>query len=313
MLTYASRRLLLAIPLLFVVVTLSFFLVRAAPSDPAQVRLGAYASEAAIEAMREEMGLNQPIWNQYIDYMSGLLRGDFGRSLVNQQQITPSLARALSHTLQLTVAGMLLAVLLGIPSGVWTALERNRPIDYLGRTLSLVGLSFPSFFLGILLILLFSIWLGLFPVVGAGQAGNVSSILRHLFVPALTLGLIQASYIARVTRSSVLNLVSADFVRTARSKGVRERKVVFKHVMRNAAISIIGLIGLYAVVLIGGSLMVEIVFARPGLGRMLIGALESRDYTVLQSVLAVYAGLVVLFNLLTDLVVGVIDPRVEYA
>lgn len=298
---------------MFVVVTLSFFLVRTAPSDPAQVRLGAYASEAAIQAMREEMGLNQPIGKQYVDYMSGLLRGDFGRSLVNQQRITPGLLRALSYTLQLTVAGMLLAVVLGIPSGVWTALERNRPIDYLGRTLSLIGLSFPSFFLGILLILLFSIWLGLFPVVGAGQDGNIASILRHLFVPALTLGLIQASYIARVTRSSVLNLISADFVRTARSKGVRERKVIFKHVMRNASISVIGLIGLYAVVLIGGSLMVEIVFARPGLGRVLIGALESRDYTVLQSVLAVYAGLVVLFNLLTDLVVGVIDPRVEYA
>lgn len=303
----------MAVPLLFVVVTLSFFLVRTAPSDPAQVRLGAYASEAAIQAMREEMGLNQPIWNQYVDYMSGLLSGDFGRSLVNQQRITPGLMRALSYTLQLTVAGMLLAVLLGIPSGVWTALERNRPIDYLGRTLSLIGLSFPSFFLGILLILMFSIWLGLFPVVGAGEDGDITSILRHLFVPALTLGLIQASYIARVTRSAVLNLVSADFVRTARSKGVRERKVIFKHVMRNASISVIGLIGLYAVVLIGGSLMVEIVFARPGLGRILIGALESRDYTVLQSVLAVYAGLVVLFNLLTDLVVGVIDPRVEYA
>lgn len=313
MLIYASRRLLIAIPLLFVVVTLSFFLVRAAPSDPAQVRLGAYASEAAIQAMREEMGLNEPIWNQYVEYMSGLLRGDFGRSLVNQQRITPTLIRALNYTLQLTVAGMLIAVLLGIPSGVLTALERNRPIDYLGRTLSLVGLSFPSFFLGILLILLFSIWLGLFPVVGAGRDGDVASVLRHLFLPALTLGLIQASYIARVTRSAVLNLVSADFVRTARSKGVTERKVVYKHVMRNAAISIVGLIGLYAVVLIGGSLMVEIVFARPGLGRMLIGALESRDYTVLQSVLAVYAGLVVIFNLATDLIVGVIDPRVEYA
>lgn len=312
MIQFAFRRIVMAIPLLFVVVTLSFFLVRSAPSDPVQVRLGTNATEAAIQAMRHDMGLDQPLWRQYLDYVVGLAQGDFGRSLINQRPIAAELGRSLVYTLQLTLAGMGLALLFGLPIGVWAALERNRPVDYVGRIVSLVGLSLPSFFLGIILMLLFSVHLAWFPVIGAGDLNDPRDLLRHLVLPAVTLGLVQGAYVARVSRSAVLNVLGQDYVRTAKAKGVVASRVIYKHVLRNALIPIIGLLGLYSVVLIGSSLMVEIVFARPGLGKMIIGALESRDYTVLQSVLAVYAASVVVFNLVTDLVVGLVDPRIEY-
>lgn len=312
MISYTIRRILIAISTLLIVLTIVFVLVRIAPGDPAEVRLGDYASKAGVEALREEMGLNDPMWLQYVRFLKGLVHGDFGRSMLNGKPISGDLKRALPYTLQLTFTGIIFGVILGVPLGVYTALRRNALPDYLGRTFSLVGLSFPTFYLGILLMLLFAVKLRLFPVVGGGDIHSLGDNLQHLFLPALTLGLIMTAYITRVARSSVLNVLSEDYVQTARSKGVKERVVIYKHVLKNALLPIIALIGVYSIVLIGGSVMVEIVFSRPGLGKMMIGAMKQRDYTTLQSVMVVYASFVVILNLLTDLTYGLVDPRIKY-
>jgi len=311
MIGYTIRRILIAIPTLLIVLTITFVLIRIAPGDPAEVRLGDYASKEAVEALRAEMGLNKPIWVQYLDALKGLVQGDFGRSMVNGRPISRDLTRSLPYTLELTLAGIIFGALLGIPTGVYTALKRNTLADYIGRTLSLGGLSFPTFYLGILLMLLFAIKIPIFPVVGGGDLDNLAKNLYHLFLPGLTLGLIMTAYVTRMTRSSVLNILNEDYVRTARAKGLPERKVIYKHLLRNALLPITALIGVYAIVLIGGSVMVEIVFSRPGLGRMMIGALKQRDYTTLQAVMITFTSFVVLINLLTDLMYGFIDPRVR--
>ena len=312
MFAYAIRRVLIAIPTLFIVLTITFVLIRIAPGDPAQVRLGDYASKESVEALRAQMGLDKPVWVQYLDTLKGLLRGDFGRSMVNGRPISKDLTRSLPYTLELTLVGIIFGALLGVPTGVYTALKRNTLADYLGRTLSLGGLSFPTFYLGILLMLVFAIKIPIFPVVGGGDLYNLAENLYHLFLPGLTLGLIMTAYVTRMTRSSVLNILNEDYVRTARAKGLAERKVIYKHLLRNALLPITALIGVYAIVLIGGSVMVEIVFSRPGLGKMMIGALKQRDYTTLQAVMVTFTSFVVLINLLTDLMYGLIDPRVRF-
>ena len=312
MIPYIIRRVLIAIPTLLIVLTITFVLIRIAPGDPAEVRLGDYASKEAVEALRREMGLNRPIWIQYLDTLKGLLQGDFGRSMVNGRPISNDLKRSLPYTLELTLVGIIFGAVFGIPTGVYTALKRNTLADYIGRTLSLGGLSFPTFYLGILLMLAFAIKIPIFPVVGGGDLSNLAENLYHLFLPGLTLGLIMTAYVTRMTRSSVLNILNEDYVRTARAKGLTERKVIYIHLLRNALLTITALIGIYAIVLIGGSVMVEIVFSRPGLGKMMIGALKQRDYTTLQAVMITFTSFVVLINLITDLTYGFIDPRVRY-
>jgi ABC-type dipeptide/oligopeptide/nickel transport system permease component len=312
MISYTIRRALIAIPTLLIVLTITFILIRIAPGDPAEVRLGDYASREAVEALRSEMGLNKPIWIQYLETLKGLLQGDFGRSMVNGRPISNDLMRSIPYTLELTLVGIIFGAVFGIPTGVYTALKRNTLADYIGRTLSLGGLSFPTFYLGILLMLVFAIKIPIFPVVGGGDLRNLGENLYHLFLPGLTLGLIMTAYVTRMTRSSVLNILNEDYVRTARAKGLAERKVIYIHLLRNALLPITALIGIYAIVLIGGSVMVEIVFSRPGLGKMMIGALKQRDYTTLQAVMITFTSFVVLINLVTDLMYGLIDPRVRY-
>lgn len=312
MLAYTVRRILLSIPILLVVLTLVFLLVRVAPGDPAQVILGDYASKEAVEALRERMGLNKPLWQQYLEFLKGLARGDLGRSMINGIPVATQVSRALPYTLELTLAGIIFGAVFGIPLGIYTALRRNRLPDYLGRIFSLAGLSFPTFYLGILLMLVFAIKLNLFPVMGGGDLHNPKENLYHLCLPGLTLGLIMTAYVTRMSRSAILNVLNEDYVRTARSKGLKEQLVIYKHALKNALIPIISIIGVYAVVLIGGSIMVEIVFSRPGLGKMMIGAMKQRDYITLQSVMVIYSGFVVVINLLTDLVYGLVDPRIKY-
>ena len=312
MFSYTVRRILIAIPTLFIVLTITFVLVRIAPGDPAEVRLGDYASKESVAALRKEMGLDKPMVVQYIDALVGLFRLDFGKSMLNGRPISGDLMRALPYTLELSLAGIIFGTFFGIPLGVYSALKRNTSTDYIGRTFSLAGLSIPGFYLGILLMLVFSIKLPLFPVVGGGDLGDLGDNLYHLVLPGMTLGLIMTAYVTRVARSSVLNSLNEDYVRTARAKGLSERKVIYKHLLRNALLSITALLGVYAIVLTGGSVMVEIVFSRPGVGRMMIGALKQRDYTTLQAVMTTFAGIVVIINLLTDLIYGLVDPRVRY-
>jgi len=312
MFQYAMRRLLQAIPILFVVLTLVFILARVLPGDPATAALGDYASKEAVEALREKMGLNDPLWLQYLHFLGNLLQGDLGVSATTGYSVAKQVVNVLPYTLELTLAGIVLGYIFGVPMGISAAVRRNTFVDYFNRAFSLIGLSIPAFYLGILLILLFSIIFPIFPVVGGGDLTDLSDNLRHLALPALSLGLIMTAYITRMTRSSILDIIRDDYVRTARSKGVSERLILYKHVLRNALIPIVALGGLYAVVLIGSSVMVEIVFSRPGLGKLMVGAIKQRDYTTLQSVMVIYAVMVMLINLATDLIYGVIDPRIKY-
>lgn len=312
MFSYVVRRILQSIPIFFVVVTLVFVVVRVLPGDPAVAALGDYASKEAVEALRQKMGLNAPLWLQYLRFLGDLCRGDLGTSAITGYPVGTQILKVLPHTLELTCFGILLGYFLGVPLGIIAAVRRNTFPDYFNRVFSLLGLSVPAFYLGILLILLLSIQFPLFPVVGAGDFSNPAENLRHLFLPGLTLGLLMTAYITRMTRSSILATIREDYVRTAHAKGVHERIVLFKHVLRNALIPIVALGGLYAVVLIGSSVMVEIVFSRPGLGKLMVGAIKQRDYVTFQSVMVIYAIIVVVINLATDLFYGFIDPRIKY-
>lgn len=312
MFQYALRRVLQSIPILFVVLTLVFVVVRVLPGDPAVAALGDYASKEAVDALREKLGLNAPLWLQYFRFLGDLLKGDLGTSAITGYAVATQVSKVLPHTIELTVCAIFLGYILGIPLGISAAVRRNSFVDYFNRIFSLLGLSVPAFYLGILLILVFSIHLRWFPVVGAGDFGDLSKNLRHLFLPALALGMLMTAYVTRMTRSSMLDVLREDYVRTAHSKGLADRIVLYKHVLRNALIPIVTLGGLYAVVLIGSSVMIEIVFSRPGLGKLMVGAIKQRDYTTLQSVMVIYAIIVVIINLITDLVYGFIDPRIKY-
>ena len=312
MIGYIIRRMLVSIPILLTVLTIVFVLVRVLPGDPATVVLGDYASKEAVESLRNSMGLNKPLPLQYVEFIKGIVVGDLGKSIISGIPVSRQIGRALPHTLQLTFFGIILGLLIGVPLGVLTALYRNRLLDYIGRIFSLVGQSFPSFYLGLLLILLFSIQFPLFPIVGAGKPGNPADILYHLFLPGLTMGLIMAAYVTRMTRSVMLNVLHEDYIRTARAKGVKEMVVIFKHALKNTMVPVVSIIGVYSIVLIGGSIMVEIIFSRPGLGKMMVGAMMQRDYITMQSTMAVYSIFVVVLNLITDLTYGFVDPRIKY-
>jgi ABC-type dipeptide/oligopeptide/nickel transport system permease component len=313
MFRYITTRLLLAIPVLFVVLTLVFLVVRVIPGDPAQAALGDYASAEAVEALRERMGLNEPLLVQYFRYLGDLFRGDLGTSLINGKAISEQVAAVLPYTLMLTFTSVLVGVALGIPIGVITAIKRNSFLDYLGRVISLVGLSVPAFYFAILLIFVFAVRLGWFPSVGGGDLREepVES-LKYLVLPSMTLGLIMTASITRLTRSAMLNVLNEDYVRTARAKGLREGVVLLRHGLRSALLPVISVTGLWVASLIGDSVLTEFVFNRPGLGKMLVGAILQRDYTALQSVMVIYAAFVVVVNLLTDLTYGFLDPRIRH-
>lgn len=312
MITYITRRVLLSVPIMLAVFTLVFLLVRVAPGDPAVAVLGDYASQEAVEALREKMGLNEPIWAQYGHSLYAFIRGDLGSSLITDEPVARQIGTALPYTLELTLVGIIFGTLLGIPTGILTALRRNHLADYLGRAFSLIGLSIPAFYMGVLLMITFSLKLRLFPTVGGGDITNIVSNLRYLFLPAVTLGIIMMAYITRMTRSSFLNVLQEDYVRTARAKGLTERVVLYGHVLRNALIPIASVVGVYSIVLIGDSVMTEVVFSRPGLGKLMVGAMKQRDYATLQSVMLIYAALVVLINLVTDISYAFFDPRIRY-
>jgi len=300
------------LPTLWAVVTFVFFLIRIVPGGPAVAALGSYATEESIQELEKQMGLDKPILVQYGKFLKDLCQGDLGKSLITNKPISQEIARALPYTLDLAIGGMIIGILFGIPTGIITALKRNRPPDYIGRILSLIGISMPEFYLGILLMYIFAIKLQFFPVLGGGDLSNLGSRLYHLVLPALTLGIIMTAFISRMVRSSMLNVLGEDYVRTARAKGLHERKVIYKHALRNALIPTVTVIGIYMSILMGGSVLTEIIFSRPGLGKMMVFAVKDRDYIALQSVIIIFSAFVFLFNLITDLLYSLIDPRIEY-
>jgi len=312
MLRYLATRLMLAIPTMLAVLTLVFFVVRVIPGDPATAALGDYASKEAVEAMRERMGLNDPLLVQYFRFLGEVLRGNLGTSMITGKPIGELVLQVLPYTLQLTLSSVLVGAILGVPIGIYTAVHRNSFIDYVGRVLSLAGLSVPAFYLGILIMLLFAIKFKLFPAVGGGDLDDLKDNLMHLALPSLTLGLIMTTSVTRLTRSAMLNVLSEHYVRTARAKGLEERKVIFRHALRAALVPIVSIIGIWAANLIADSVLTETVFARPGLGKMLVGAIMQRDYTALQSIMVIYTVFVVVINLITDLIYSAVDPRITH-
>jgi glutathione transport system permease protein len=311
MAAFLVRRIALAFVTLFTVLTLVFVIVRILPGDPAQLILGDEASREAIEALHVRLGLDQPIATQYLTFLTDALRGDWGTSMVTGRSVLSEVLDVLPWTLQLTVVSLAIGVVLGVPLGVWAAVRRNRLADYVIRITSLAGLSFPAFVAAIILLFLFAIELRWFPVISAHK-GSLKAWTQSITLPAVSLGLNTAAYITRVTRSAMLEVLSEDYVRTARAKGVPQRVVVWRHALGNAAIPIITVAGLYLSTLIGNSVLTEIVFSRPGLGKLIVGALSQRDYTMLEGMMVTYTIAVVVVNLLSDLAYGFADPRITF-
>ena len=304
MLTFLIRRLMLAVPVLLGVVFVVMLTVELIPGDAVSLMLGEHATPEAVAALRDHLGLDKPLATRYVQYVGRLLTGDLGRSIQQNRPVSAELADAWPATLELTVAALVLAALFGVGAGVISAVWPSSFFDTVARLGSLFGLSLPVFWTGLVLIVIFAWWLPWLPVGGTGSPS-------HLVLPAVALALPSTAMIARMTRSSVLEVLREDYVRTARAKGVRERWVVTKHALRNAAIPVLTLLGLQAGQLMGGAVLTETVFSWPGLGRLMVKAIFARDYVLLQGAVLVFSLAFVLVNLIVDLSYGALDPRVS--
>jgi ABC-type dipeptide/oligopeptide/nickel transport system permease component len=312
-LTYIAKRLLIAAPTLLAVLTVVFFFVRIAPGDPAMIILGDQASQPALAAMRHQLGLDQPIAAQYVEFLGQVLQGDLGASLVTRQRVWSEVAGVLPYTIDLTLTALAIGVVLGLPLGIVAARRRNGAIDYLARFFSLTGLSFPAFVSAILLLLAFAIELRWFPVISEARSGDPLDQLRALTLPAVNLGLIMVAYVMRVARSSMLGVLGEDYIRTARAKGAPERSVTYHHALRNAILPVVTVIGIEAAFLMGGLIVTETVFNIPGVARFLVEAIKWRDYPIVQNLVMFVAVVAVSINFIIDMLYAVLDPRIKYA
>ena len=303
MLTFVLRRLLLAVPVLLGVVFVVMLTVDLLPGDAVTLMLGEHATKYAVAKLRDHLGLDKPFLVRYLEYVGRVVRGDLGRSIQQNRPVSDELADAWPATLELTIAALVLAAVAGIVAGVASAVWPNSIFDALARLGSLFGLSMPIFWTGLVLIVIFSLWLNWLPVGGAGS-------LNHLVLPAVTLALPSVAMIARMTRAAVLDVLREDYVRTARAKGVGEFWVLARHALRNAFIPILTLLGLQSGQLMGGAVLTETVFSWPGLGRLMVKAIFARDYILLQGAVLVFALAFVVINLLVDLSYGWLDPRI---
>lgn len=306
---YLFLRLLDAIPTVFLVLTLVFVAMRILPGDPALAVLGGNADAGQLEAFREKMGLNDPLWLQYVNFLWDAVRLDFGNSLMNDQPISRMIASNLPHTVYLTLLSVLLGLSMGIPLGVIAALNRNRPADSALRLYSLLGYAIPDFYLAAILLVVFSLNLGWFPINGEGE--GFWDGLHHLILPALTLAMLKSAFLGRLTRTSLLEVLGRDYIRTARAKGAQEGRVVFQHGLRNAMLPLSTGIGISILATLSGSVAVELVFNRPGIGRLLIDAITERDYPVIQAGVMMFAFFVIIVNLAMDVVYLIVDPRIR--
>jgi len=306
---YLLFRLADAIPTILLVLTLVFIAMRILPGDPAIAALGDNATAEQLQLFRERMGLNAPLWQQYINFVIGTLSLDFGRSVMTDQPVLGLIAYNLPYTIELTVVAMIMGIVVGVPFGVWAATHRNGLPDSAMRGFSLFGYAIPDFYLGALLLITFALNLGWFPINGGGT-GFIDR-MHHVFLPALTLALVKAAFIGRLTRTSLLEVMGRDYVRTARAKGARETRVIYRHGLRNALLPLTTGLGLSMLATLSGSVAIELVFNRPGIGKLLISAIAERDYGVIQGGVVVFAMFVVLINLAMDLIYIVVDPRIR--
>ncbi|KMY50985.1 ABC transporter permease [Peribacillus loiseleuriae] len=333
MLTYTIRRLLMLIPVLFGMTIVVFFIIRAIPGDPAQVILGQQATKEAMAQLTEKLGLNDPWYVQFFHYVKGLLSGDLGESLRSSAPIKDEIWPYLAATLELSLVAMLIAIFIGVNAGIISAWFQNSWFDYTAMILALIGISIPVFWLGLMEQWAFSLELGWLPSTGrenvrdpvevvtnlylidtliAGRFDQFGEVIRHLILPSLALATIPMAIIARITRSSMLEVMRSDYIRTARAKGMRMFFVVYKHSLKNAVIPVLTVIGLQVGLLLGGAILTETIFGWPGIGRYIYEAIGFRDYPVIQSGILIIATIFILINLVVDLLYVAIDPRIKY-
>jgi peptide/nickel transport system permease protein len=333
MLSYVIRRLFLTIPVLIGMTLVVFGIIHAIPGDPALTILGERASEESIERLREQLGLNNPWYVQYGIYLWNLIQGDLGISLKTKVPISEEIFPFLAATLELTIVSLLIAVVVGVNAGIISAWKKGSFFDYMGMLIALIGVSMPIFWLGLMEQWIFAQKLHWLPSIGrynprdpievitglyvldtmlAGDWKNFWTVIKHLILPGVALGTIPMALIARITRSSMLEVMRADYVRTAQAKGLRDVIVVYKHALKNALIPILTVIGLQMGLLLGGAVLTETIFGWPGVGRYIYDAISHRDYPVIQSGIFIIAMLFVLINLIVDLLYAYIDPRIRY-
>jgi peptide/nickel transport system permease protein len=313
MLSYLTGRLLSLVPVLLVVAVVVFLLIHVTPGDPARVLLGQDATPEQVQNLRHEMGLDRPLYVQFILWLGRALHGDLGLSLFQHIPVVADILQHAGPTVTLSLMAISISLLIGLPAGIISAVFRNSWLDQGSLALAMLGAAVPSFWLGLSLIVLFAVDLGWLPSSGyRAPAGGLAQSLRYLILPAVALGLPNSSLIIRFTRSSLLDVISHDYIRTARAKGVGERAVVFHHALRNALVPILTVVGLTFAALMGGAVVTETVFSLPGVGQLVVSSVLRRDYPVIQGVILMVATLYVLLNLAVDLLYFLVDPRVKY-
>ncbi len=333
MFQYALRRLFMAIPMLLGAMSIVFFAMRVLPGDPCIAMMGDQATQEALTDCVRDLGLNRPLLLQYGDYLWKSVRFDFGQSFRNHYSVTSYIWRMFPYTFTLVLASMIIALAIGLPTGILSALHRRNPlIDYSARLLALLGLSMPVFWFGILLLIAFSLHWDLFPLIGGGDfttvfdmisSGEVFTypedflaalwdVLHHLVLPAFALGITLAATVSRLSRSAMLEVISQDYIRTARAKGLPERLVTYKHALRNMTIPLLTIIGVFMAVAMTGTVLTETVFTRPGLGKMLVDAIGARDYPLAQGAITIFTMMIILVNLVVDILYAAFDPRIVF-
>jgi ABC-type dipeptide/oligopeptide/nickel transport system permease component len=310
-----------------------FFAMRILPGDPCIAMMGEEATREALQDCVRNLGLDRPLIVQYFDYLWKSLHFDFGRSLMFRYSVASYILSMFPHTLILVLSSTFVALLIGLPTGIFSALKRQNPlVDYSARIVALLGLSMPVFWFGIILLIVFSLYLNLFPLIGGGDLTTVIEmisdgemfeypqdflaaildVLHHLVLPALALGFTLAATVSRLSRSAMLEVISQDYIRTARAKGLAERVVIYKHALQNMMIPLLTIIGLFVAIALTGTVLTETVFTRPGLGKMLVDAIGARDYPLAQGAITVFTMTIILVNLLVDVLYAVFDPRIAY-
>lgn len=307
---YILRTLFRAIVSMLAIVTIAFVLLRSGPVDPAYFILGDYATEESIRNIRAELKLDRPMYVQYAYFLRDLARGDLGRSFINNEPVQSQLMAVLPYTLELLLAALVLGLLLGVPAGILAALKPNTILDHSIRLFTLVGISVPTLVSGIFLISIFSLGLDLLPIFSVRGTGNLKDRILLLILPAFSCAIWMLASVARLTRASLLDVLNKDYVTTARSKGLSETLVILKHALRNALLPLITYLGITINILLGSAVLTEIVFTRPGVGRLIVEGIISGDFQMVQSIIMLYGGVVVIVNLLVDLGYSLVDPRI---
>lgn len=330
---YIVKRLAMLVPVMLGVSIIAFSLIHLAPGDPARTMLGERATQEQLNEIREKYGLDKPIYVQYGIWLNGVLHGDLGRSITTHDEVAKEIGDRFPNTMELAIAAMIFAIIVGVFAGVISATKQYSITDYTCMGVALFGISMPVFWLGIMLMMIFGVFLGWLPIGGridllipfqrvtgfmvfdsiiTGNFPALISVLRHLILPAVALGTIPMAMIARVSRSSMLEVLRQDFIRTERAKGLSERMVIYKHAVRNAMVPVVTVIGLNFGLLLAGAILTETVFSWPGIGRLVVNAVYERDYPLVVGCILVFAIVFVIVNLITDILYTRIDPRIQY-